>query len=292
MPTDLVVPRGLVVAPSQPMRMSMSDEKLLELESSIRRHGILQPLLVTPTDASAWDDACANGAPLLRGYASTGGHLEIIDGHRRYVAGARANVEMLPVRVFTNVEDARYAMMLDATACHEDFTAAEEGVQFLELAEKHHWNEEQLCQHFRRSEDYINERVRLVQEFPDLFPAVSERAINWSQAKAIMRCKDKGKRAYLVEQASTHGASARTLTYMVEQFKTDELLSQGKPAMHTPEHARFFTPAENPRCVYCSRDDDPSNITTVPVHSYHVRDLTTVLERIGLAAPTQAASRS
>jgi hypothetical protein len=122
----------------------------------------------------------------------------------------------------------------------------------------------------------------MVQKFPDVTQASAERKINWSQARVIMRCSHEPTRRYMIEQAATHGATARTLTYMVDQWRTSELLAEGKPAPHTPEYVAALTPTEEPTCLWCDRADDQTNMATVAVHSYHKRDLEILLDRLGI----------
>jgi ParB family chromosome partitioning protein len=243
----------------------MDDDKLAELADSIKRHGVLLPLVVIPKE---------------NGY-------EIVDGHRRYLACKLIGLEMIPVRVFRDAAAAKWGMMLDANMMREEVTAAEEGVQFLDLAEKENWTMPQLCHFFGRSEAYINDRVQLVRDFPDVMPHVAGRDMNFSQAKAVMRCPNTMWRAYLCEQATKHGASARTLSEMVEQWK----LAQVQQAVQQPagDGGGPVLVQEPPRqqCVWCQREDDQANIVHMDVHSYHVRDLVEFLRRTGAGGFTR-----
>jgi ParB family chromosome partitioning protein len=265
--------------------MGMDEAALAELAESIKRHGLLFPLIVVPAHFTA-----ANGelAPPIEGRPPAEVLLlrwEIVDGHRRYVAAGLAGLDELECKIFPTLEDAKFGVMLDANTCREDVTAAEEGLQFVELADKRGWSMPQMQKYFGRSESYINERARLVKDFPDVFQRVAAREVNWSQAKAVMRCPDAQWRAHLLEQATVHGASARTIISQVDLWKSMELAKAGAPAVHTPEHGIAPVMPERPRCLYCTRDDDPGNLTTVPVHTYHLRDLKDFLERVGLNRP-------
>lgn len=260
MPKLRTIKRELIREPSQPLRMAMDDGKMEDLVSSIRRHGVLLPLVVYPV----------------------GDVFEIIDGHRRYVATGMAGVSQLPCNVFDNPEDAKFGMMLDANECREDLSAAEEGFQFLELAEKQGWGIEDLMRAFGRSEGYINERCRMCREFPDVTEKVAARELSWGQAKQIMRCPDPQYRTYLLEQATLHGASVRTLGYMFDQWKAQIAPGAVAPKPHTGEGAQVHIEAPTQRCVWCDRNDDQGNVISVPVHSYHKRDLECFLEAAGV----------
>lgn len=267
MPEYREVSVAQLIEPPVPLRMGMDQEKLGELSDSIKEYGVMLPLVVIPS----------------------GDKFEIVDGHRRFLASLNANLSTVPVMIYPNVDNAKWGMMLHANIMREDVTAAEEGVQFSDLAEQHNWSMPQLCKFFGRSEAYINDRVKFVREFPDLLPAVSTRELNWSQARAIMRCSDQKWRAYLVDQAVTHGASARAIQNMVEQWKSTQLVPPPAPGTTELPFAAPVVQMERPRCLWCARDDDEYNMATVTVHTYHLRDLKEFLARFGVnrAAPTE-----
>lgn len=265
MPERRDINLDLLLEPPLPIRATMDDEKLHDLAEDIKRHGILQNLVVVPSN----------------------GKFEVVAGHRRQLAAKLAGVIKAPCLIFEDLGEAKYAVMLAENGYREDVTAAEEGMLFLDLAEKHKWSEPDLCRHFHKSADYINERVKLVKDFGDVAKHVVSRAINWSQAKALMRCKNPRWMGYLIDQAVTHGATARTIQQYIEQFRAVELAAQGQPAPHTPEHAPVNLEPEKQRCVWCQRDDDQVNITPLPVHSYHVKDLSLFLRQCGIGERTQ-----
>lgn len=260
MPERRDINLDLLLEPPLPIRATMDDEKLHDLAEDIKRHGILQNLVVVPAN----------------------GKFEVVAGHRRQLAARLAGLVKAPCLVFEELGEAKYAVMLAENGYREDVTAAEEGMLFLDLAEKHKWNEPDLCRHFHKSADYINERVKLVREFRDVAKHVVAREMNWSQAKAIMRCKNAGWLNYLIDQAVTHGATARTIQQYIEQFRAAELAAQGQAAPHTPEHAPVNLEPEKQRCAWCQRDDDQANMTAIPSHSYHVKDLVLFLRANGI----------
>lgn len=260
----------LLIEPPLPVRATMDDTKLHELAEDLKIHGVLQNLVVVTSN----------------------GKYEIVAGHRRYLAARLAGLTKVPCLIFDDLGDAKYAMMLAENGFREDVTAAEEGMLFLDLAEQKGWSEPDLCRHFHRSAEYINDRVRLVRHFPEVMKRVAAREMNWSQAKEIMRCKNPTWIPYLIEQACLHGATARALHNYVDQFRANELAAAGQAGPHTPEHAPIFIEPEKARCVWCQRDDDQTNITELKVHSYHVKDLVQFLRMSGIGFRTSPSASS
>jgi len=282
MPETRIIPRAQLMEPPAPLRMSMDEQALGDLADSLKRHGLLHPIIVVPNHVYAANGLNEETARVTQASGILQYRYEIVDGHRRFIAAGIAGLEDLECKVYDSLEDAKYGVMLDANMMREDVTPAEEGVQFLDMAEKRGWTMPQLTRYFGRSETYINERVKLVKEFPDIFAAVAARSITWTQAKSLMRCPDKNWRAYMLDQAITHGASSRTIVNLVDQWKTLELARQGQAAPHTSEPAMIYAAAETVKCIWCGRDDDPQNFVHMPVHSYHVRDMREFLSRTGI----------
>src|SRR5713101_1800778 len=137
----------LLLEPPLTLRMTMDDEKLHDLAESIKLYGVLQNLVVVPAS-----DLPAEFAGALLVTESTVSPLdavryEIVAGHRRYLAARLAGLVTVPCKIYEKLEDGKYAVMLAENGFREEVTAAEEGVFFLELAEKQGRSEPQLCNH-------------------------------------------------------------------------------------------------------------------------------------------------
>lgn len=251
------IPVELIDEPPQPIRCAMDDEKLRQLAESIRTYGLIHPIAVVPH----------------------GERFEIFAGHRRFIATKMLGLSEIDATVWRDADDAKFGMMLDENIMREDVTAAEEGRQFLALANERNWSIEQMVKHFDKTEHYINSRVGLVMDFPDITEVVDNRMITWQQATVIMRCKDKFRRSYLIDQAANAGASPRALTAMVEDYNRQDRQNMAVQQPAETGVSLHFTPPPSPRCLYCGRDDDQPNMRFVTIHSYHQRDLEVALGR-------------
>lgn len=269
------------------MRDSMDSAKLETLTASIRARGIMLPLIVTP--ATPAGEPLPSPADLAAGLDAPADVIlfEIIDGHRRFVAAGDAGLEELPCRVYENIEDARLGMMLDANAEREEVPESAEGLWILELVEKHNYSMDQLKARFHRSEAWINDRVRLAQDDPNICIAVSERKITAAVGRELLRCKVPEHRAYLLALALQHGHNAATVRYQVEQHKAQLALAAGEPVSRVAAEFQPSAPPPVPACVFCGREDDQQNIRTVPVHWYHEQDLRKLLDQLGIAKHVQ-----
>src|SRR5437899_3338105 len=111
----ILIRRVQILEPPQPLRMSMNEQALGELSDSLKRHGLLHPLIVVP----AWSDEEANVQRVTtwgEGAEMQAGPLyEIVDGHRRWVAAGIAGLEQLECKVYKDLSEAKYGVMLDAS---------------------------------------------------------------------------------------------------------------------------------------------------------------------------------
>jgi len=277
--------------PETPARCEMADDKMAELVESIRAHGIMHPIVVCPVYQDHDGETRYAPDPQMGKLGAEPIRYEIIDGHRRSVAAVTLELPTVPVMVYDNPADAKLSMMLDATLCHEDISPFEEGVLFLELANKHGWPIAELMRRFNRTEHYINTRVDLVQKDPNVAEAARTRQINLSQAQQILREKDPARRLYLCDQAATHGANARTLAVMIHNHQQEQLAAAGAVKAHTPENATPPAPPPARVCVWCGEGTDVENLRQLDCHWYHERDLQAVLDQVGLRTLLKGAVR-
>jgi len=277
-----LIPLAMLMEPDNPLRIEVHEAPLDDLVESIKIAGILSPLLVVPWYEDHEGTLIAHPDAELGKVGAVPTRYEIRCGHRRFMAARRLELDKVPCMVFENSEDTRYLIMLHEQVVRADVTPVEEGVLFLQLAEKHQWSMDDLLRVFKRSENYINDRVELVQKDTKVAAAVQAGDINLGQAKQILRPKDPSFRLYLLDQAATHGANARTLQQMIVNKEQEEQSAQGELKLHTPELATAPEAPPAMVCIWCRSGDNPEHMRVVQVHWFHQKDLEAVVEQLGV----------
>jgi ParB/RepB/Spo0J family partition protein len=271
-----------IAEPVMAARVSMDEGKLTELADSIRRQGVIQPIVVVPRDLA---DRDAGQVPQGQGDSpdsSPASHYEIVAGHRRYLASIQAGLERIPAMVWDDKGEALEAAKLHENIFREDLTAAEEGIFYHELVEKYHYNEAELCRAVQHTTDYIYARMDLVKKDAYLTQLVAERKITFSVAREFLKCSDAEHRRYLGNLAADSGASYRTAQSWVLQWKAQQA---ARSAVETAANAPAIVPAvaENPlKCVCCGRGDDPYNLRLLYIHWYEFEAVKRILTEAGL----------
>jgi len=140
----LVPLREIRVADGANPRRCFDEQALAELASSIAKHGVLQPLVVT---------ACAEG-----GYT-------LIAGERRYRAAKLAGLTRLPVTI-RDADSAAIELAVDENLHRQDLNPVEEAHAFQTILSSGRLSKKQLAERVSKSPAYVNERLRLL-ELPE-----------------------------------------------------------------------------------------------------------------------------
>src|SRR5216117_2505457 len=138
--SELAVPiHEIVPNPEQPRR-HFDDEALGLLADSIRRHGLLQPLVVR----------------------RIAGRYELIAGERRLRAARRAGLERVPVIVREARAEDRLELALIENVQRENLTALEEAEDYRHLIDAHGLTQEDIAARVGKSRPAITNTLRLL----------------------------------------------------------------------------------------------------------------------------------
>lgn len=155
-------------SPSQPRRGKLDPEKLAELVASIRSNGLLQPILVRPKG---------------RGF-------EIVFGHRRAAAMARAGLEEIPAFVRELDDRTVLELQLEENLRRQDLHPAEEAEGYRQLVDVHGMTAEQIAARIGKSKGYVYGRLKLCALRGKARDAFLEGRVDATLATALARVPD------------------------------------------------------------------------------------------------------
>lgn len=124
--------------PDQPRR-HFDEAALEELAESIRRHGLLQPITVTPMGGDAY---------------------AIVAGERRWRAAQRARLDTIPVVVREVERQERLELSLIENIQREQLNPFEEGDAYNELMGQHGLTQEQVADAVKKSRSHVANLAR------------------------------------------------------------------------------------------------------------------------------------
>ncbi|WP_199616905.1 ParB/RepB/Spo0J family partition protein [Paenibacillus alkalitolerans] len=205
--------------PYQP-RKHFDDESISELASSIKEHGVIQPIIVRS---------------VLKGY-------EIIAGERRWRASQRSGLATIPavVRNFTDQQVMEIALIENLQ--REDLNAMEVALAYQNLIDTFSLTQEELSAKVGKSRSHIANFLRLLQLPPKVKEYVSRGTLSMGHARAIAGMKDEKVIFQLAEQTIAEEWSVRQLEEEIrkrdeEKQKKDVTAKKAKrdPYIHALE---------------------------------------------------------
>ena len=176
--------------PKQPRRR-FDDEPLLALADSIRERGVLQPVIVRPSQR--------------KGY-------ELIAGERRWRACQIAGLPTIPALVDDAVDDAvSLELALIENIARTDLTVIEEARTIASLLDDLNVSRANLARRLGRSRSDLAHTVRLL-ELPDqVIELIDTGRLTKGHGKALLTEPDHDRRRQLADRAAESGWSVRNL---------------------------------------------------------------------------------
>jgi ParB family transcriptional regulator, chromosome partitioning protein len=193
-PVDRIVPN-----PRQP-RAALDAEALAELTRSIRRDGIIQPLLVRD-----------------RG----DGLYELIAGERRWRAATSAGLRDVPAIVRSADERESLVLALVENVIREDLNAIEVARGYAALADEHGLGVLEIAERVGRSRAAVSNTLRLLELPDDVIALIESGTLSEGHGRAILQQPEHGDRRRLARRAATAGLSVR---------ETEQLARRGRPS--------------------------------------------------------------
>lgn len=196
---DAVGLRELPIGSVHPNRLQPRrtfDEETLEgLTDSVRELGVLQPILVRPSDDG----------------------FELIAGERRWRAAKRAGLATVPAVVRTADDEASLEQALVENLHRQDLNALEEAGAYQQLIEDFNLTQEQVATRVGKSRSAIANHLRLFQLPPSVQKLVGEGLLSAGHAKALLGHPDRAYQEGLARRAVAESLSVRDVERLVKE---------------------------------------------------------------------------
>lgn len=209
-------PSQLSPNPEQP-RQYFDQNALDELADSVKRYGILQPLVVTP--------------------ATKAGEYFIIAGERRWRAAKLAKLATVPAVVRTTEQLERLELALVENVQRVDLSPLEQAASILRLHEQFNMSYGDISRRLGKAQTTLSNMVRLLQLPADAKQALMDQKITEGHARAILALKDADRQQELLELILTNDWTVRQAERYVTANKaglTDTKQVRERVATTTP----------------------------------------------------------
>ncbi len=195
--------RELRANPYQPRKV-FDENALEELASSIKEHGVFQPIIVKKS---------------IKGY-------EIIAGERRVKASTLAGLEEIPaiIRDFTDAEMMEIALLENLQ--RENLTSIEEATAYKNLQESLNLTQEELAKKLGKSRSHITNMLGLLKLPEETRSLINNHKMSMGHARVLSKLDDIYQIKELTDKIITEGISVRELENITS--KSEEYVRRNK----------------------------------------------------------------
>ncbi len=192
--------------PRQP-RTVFDEDAMTELVASISAVGLLQPVVVRPTES---------------------GKFELIMGERRWRAALRAGLETLPTIVRETADGDLLRDALLENLHRAQLNPLEEAAAYQQLLDDFGATHDELATRIGRSRPHISNTLRLLKLSPAVQRKVAAGVLTAGHARALVAVEDTGAQERLALRVVAEGLSVRALEELVATG------DQGRPKLRQP----------------------------------------------------------
>ena len=187
--------------PYQP-RKTFDKEKLKELSESIKKHGIIQPLIVR----------------------KKGLNYELVAGERRLRAAKLAKLQTVPVLVRDYDEKQMRELSLVENIQRHDLNPLEEAKAIRELMKQCDYTQAQAAERLGRSRAAVANLLRMLNLPEELQAMIAEETVTVGQVRPLLALADREQQLKIGKSLAEHGWSARTVEEVVKTIKEGKAL--------------------------------------------------------------------
>ncbi len=176
----------------QPRRRFNEDE-LAALSVSIKRNGVIQPIVLRKID----------------------NYYEIIAGERRWRASMQAKLKKIPAVIMDLDEEQRYEVSLVENLQRSDLNAIEEAMAYKTLLEKYKMTQEKIAEVVGKSRTVVTNSIRLLKLTPSVQEDLINQKITVGHAKMLVSQSEK-RQIELSEKIQKEGLNVRDLENLLK----------------------------------------------------------------------------
>ena len=234
--------------PYQP-RKNFDEEALSELASSIKEHGVFQPIIVKKS---------------VKGY-------EIIAGERRFRAAKLAGLTTIPAIVKDFSDDEMMQIALLENLQRENLTAIEEAKAYKNIIESMNITQDELAKKVGKSRSHITNILGLLKLPTSVQDMVLYNKLSMGHARVLSKLEDSSKIEDLANKVIDEDISVRELESLVYDNPTTKQVKQKKVQNDEYKHIETYLKEKLGTSVKINNDK-------ISIKFSSVHDLNRILE--------------
>ena len=178
-------------------RKNFSKEKMEELKGSIKKHGIIQPIIVRK---------------MANGY-------EMVAGERRLKAAREIGLKKIPVIIKTFNNEKSLEIALVENIQREDLNPVEQANAFKRLIDEFKLTQQELSDATGKSRALVANTIRLLKLNPEIQKNISEGKISFGHAKLLLSIEDEEAQRAVCDRIIANDLSVRDTERLIKNIE-------------------------------------------------------------------------
>ena len=192
-------------------RLNFDENSLKELASSIKEHGIIQPLVLRRLNDK----------------------YEIIAGERRYKAAKLAGLTSVPAILSDLDDNASAEVAIVENVQRKDLTSIEEAKSYKTLLDKGYLTQEELAKKMGLSQSAISNKLRLLSLSDEVQKAIMEGKISERHARSLLQLEDEDDQNSWLKRIIEERLTVRDLDQKLKELNKKETSEDDVPIIES-----------------------------------------------------------
>ena len=186
-----------ITANPRQARQIFDEEALQALADSIRRYGVVQPIIVRPLADKTY---------------------ELIAGERRWRASQRAGLKEIPALIRTYEDTKATEISLIENIQRENLNVIEEAAAYKLLIDMNNWKQDELAAKVGKSRSHVANIMRLLSLAPPVRKLIENGALTMGQARPLLQLKSPEVQEKVAQRIVATDLSARQAETLVKHL--------------------------------------------------------------------------
>ncbi len=182
-------------------RIRFDENSINELALSIRKYGVIQPIVVR----------------------KIGDKYEIIAGERRYKASVIAGKQTIPAIISEMTDKDSVEIALIENVQREDLTPIEKAISYKKILDMGYISQEDLAQKVGKSQSSIANTLRLLNLSDDVQEALLESKISERHARSLLKLKDEKQQVEMLNRIINERLTVRKTDEEIDKMLNDNM---------------------------------------------------------------------
>lgn len=192
--------KDIILDENQP-RKEILKKELKELECSIEKNGLIQPIVLRKEKDK----------------------FKIVAGERRFRAMRNLGKEYIDAIVRDLKKEDSYKIALIENIQREDLSSIEEALAYTKILNEFEINQEELGKELGKSRSYISNIIRILNLEDSVLKLLNENLISFGHGRALLGIKDMNKQKEMAELIMEKGLTVRETENIIKDLKKPEV---------------------------------------------------------------------